>query len=115
MTWGLVPGSAAYDVALHALLLGFVMSMVFGHAPLIGPALLRVRLPFHAVLYLPLLLLHVGVLLRSASPLLGWAPGKAWGGGLSAGAIGLFVALLVVLGVSASMAARPAAGQGARP
>lgn len=115
LTWGLVPGSAAYDVALHALLLGFVMSMVFGHAPLIGPALLRVRLPFHAVLYLPLLFLHVGVLLRSASPLHGWAPGKAWGGALSAGAIGLFVALLVVLGVSASMAARPAAGQGARP
>ncbi len=102
LTLGLVPGTAGYDAALHALLLGFVVSMVFGHAPLIGPALLRVRLPFHSALYLPLLLLHVGVLMRLLGPVLAWTPGKVWGGALSAGAIGLFVAFLVVRGLSAA-------------
>src|SRR5581483_3470843 len=32
------PGGFAYDAALHALFLGFVMSMVFAHAPVIVPA-----------------------------------------------------------------------------
>ena len=39
---GLVPGTASYDAALHAIALGFVFSMVFGHAPIIFPAVLRV-------------------------------------------------------------------------
>ena len=39
--FGLQPGQASYDAALHALGLGFVFSMVFGHAPLIAPALLQ--------------------------------------------------------------------------
>ncbi|HMA32118.1 MAG TPA: hypothetical protein VKT00_09925, partial [Casimicrobiaceae bacterium] len=34
---GLHAGSAGYDAALHAVLLGFVFSMVFGHAPIIVP------------------------------------------------------------------------------
>ena len=36
------------------LLLGFVFSMVFGHAPIVLPAVARLRLPYHPVLYLPL-------------------------------------------------------------
>ncbi|MFB9895270.1 hypothetical protein [Planobispora takensis] len=43
---GLAAGPYLYDAALHALFLGFVMSMVFGHAPVILPAVLRVRLPY---------------------------------------------------------------------
>jgi len=39
-------GIGTYDAALHAVFLGFVMSMIFGHAPVIVPAVLRVRLPF---------------------------------------------------------------------
>jgi len=44
---GLAPGTPAYDAALHALALGFVFSMVFGHAPIIFPAVLRVAVPYH--------------------------------------------------------------------
>ncbi len=53
-----------YDAALHAVFLGFVISMVFGHAPVILPAVLRVRLPYHPILYAPLALLHASLLVR---------------------------------------------------
>ena len=84
---------AAYDAALHAIFLGFVFSMVFGHAPVILPAVLRVRLPYHPVLYLPLALLHASLALR----VLVSAPLGAWG---NAAAIALFIAtaLGLVLG-----------------
>src|SRR6266498_3023653 len=58
---GLRPGAASYDAALHALGLGFVFSMVFGHAPIILPAVLRVNVPYHPTFYGPLALLHVSL------------------------------------------------------
>jgi hypothetical protein len=64
------PGRPAWDAALHAWFLGFVFSMVFGHAPIIAPALLRVGLPYHAVFYVPLVLLHASVAARVAGSLL---------------------------------------------
>ena len=48
---GLAPGSPSYDAALHALALGFVFAMVFGHAPIIFPAVLRVAVPYHPTFY----------------------------------------------------------------
>lgn len=59
-------GWPARDAALHALSLGFVMSMVFGHAPVILPAVARVKLAFGPVFYAPLLLLHASLALRLA-------------------------------------------------
>jgi hypothetical protein len=61
---GLSPGGYIYDAQLHALFLGFVMSMVFAHAPVIVPAVLRVRLPFRPRFYLHLALLHASLALR---------------------------------------------------
>ena len=63
---GLVPGTASYDAALHAIALGFVFSMVFGHAPIIFPAVLRVAVPYHPTFYGPLVLLHGSLALRLA-------------------------------------------------
>lgn len=57
------PGPAR-DASLHALFLGFVMSMVFGHAPIILPAVLRVPLPYQPAFYAHLVLLHAGLGLR---------------------------------------------------
>ncbi len=88
---GLVPGSRAYDAALHALLLGFVFSMVFGHAPIIFPAILRVKMPWHPIFYVPLALLAGTLALRLAGDALGDA------GLLRAGAIGNAVALAAFL------------------
>lgn len=62
----LAPGSPSYDAALHAIFLGFVFSMIFGHAPIIFPAVLRVKIPYHPIFYLPLVLLHGSLLVRLA-------------------------------------------------
>lgn len=55
----------AYDTALHAVLIGFVLSIVFGHALIILPALTRIRVQYAPRLYVPLLLLHTSVALRT--------------------------------------------------
>lgn len=52
------------DAALHALALGFVFSMMLGHAPVILPAIARVKVLFGWVYYLPLALLHVSLVVR---------------------------------------------------
>lgn len=53
-----------YDTVVHATFLGFAISMVFAHAPVILPAVLRRPLPYRPVLWLPLALLHAGLVLR---------------------------------------------------
>jgi hypothetical protein len=57
-------GAPARDVALHALGLGFLASMILGHAPVILPAIARIKLQFGAAFYVPLALLHGSLLLR---------------------------------------------------
>ncbi|WP_205718332.1 hypothetical protein [Actinomadura sp. WMMA1423] len=83
-------GGGPYDAALHAVFLGFVMSMVFGHAPVILPAVLRVRLPFHPVLYAPLVLLHASLLVRLAGDLAGVSALRTAGGVLGEASLLLF-------------------------
>jgi hypothetical protein len=61
---GLVPGNQWRDAALHAILLGFVFAMIFGHAPIIFPAVAKVKIPYHPAFYLPLALLHLTVFAR---------------------------------------------------
>jgi hypothetical protein len=95
---GLAPGGAGYDAAVHALLLGFVFSMVFGHAPIILPAVIRLKLPFHRGFYLPLILLHASLALRLAGDALGDFPLRAQGALGNALAIGVF--LLTVVGTA---------------
>jgi hypothetical protein len=89
---GLAPGGPAYDAALHALLLGFVFSMVFGHAPIIFPAVLRVSLAYHRLFYAPLALLHASLALRLAGDAAGQFGWTRWGALLSALALLAFIA-----------------------
>lgn len=99
---GLAPGSAAYGAAMHALALGFVFSMVFGHAPIIVPALLRVAVPYHPGFYLPLALLHLSMLVRLGADAAGAQALSRAGGLLHA------VAILAFIAGTASAAARGA-------
>jgi nitrite reductase (NO-forming) len=94
---GLTTGGYLYDAALHALFLGFVMSMVFGHAPVILPALLRVRLPYRPVLYAPLALLHAAVAARVAGDLTALGPVRTLGGVLAVLALLLFAGCAVAV------------------
>jgi len=59
----------AYDAAVHAVAIGFVLSMVFGHAPIILPAVTGWRVRYGAAAYGPLALLHASVLLRVVADL----------------------------------------------
>jgi hypothetical protein len=57
-------GRPCRDAALHALGLGFVFSMMLGHAPVILPAIARVKLLFGWGFYVPLAMLHGSLALR---------------------------------------------------
>lgn len=57
-------GADFRDAALHGLALGFVFSMMLGHAPVILPAIARVKLRFGWFFYVPLAALHGSLALR---------------------------------------------------
>ncbi len=63
---GAVTDGPAYDAVIHAVFLGFTVSMIMAHAPVILPAVLRCRLPYHPVMIAPPVLLHVSLFLRLA-------------------------------------------------
>ena len=102
---GLWPGTPSYDAALHALGLGFVFSMVFGHAPIILPAVLRVNVPYHPTFYGPLALLHVSLAVRLAGEASGQFAWTRVGGLLNA----LALAAFIVSTVSAAVRGRRSA------
>jgi len=54
----------SHDAELHAIFVGFVFSMIFGHAPVIFPGVVGIAIPFRRVFYGHLALLHVGLALR---------------------------------------------------
>jgi hypothetical protein len=84
-----------YDAMLHAILLGFMLSMVFGHALIILPAVARVRLVYQPALYGPLAILHASVTLRVAGDLCLWPDVRMWSGPLTLVALIGFVATLI--------------------
>jgi hypothetical protein len=81
-----------YDMALHAVLIGFVLSMVFGHALIILPAVTRLRISYSPVLYAPLVILHVSLAMRIGGGLVGWNLLRQWSGAGTALAILTFAA-----------------------
>ena len=85
-----------YDAALHAFFVGFVFSMVFGHAPIILPAVLRVALGYTPWFYLPLAVLQLSLAFRVAGDLAGSYALRSAGSIGNAAAIALFVVIAVV-------------------
>jgi hypothetical protein len=59
-----------YDMILHAVFIGFVLSMVMGHALIIFPGLTGVELRYSPWLFAPLLVLHLGLAVRTLGGLL---------------------------------------------
>jgi hypothetical protein len=91
----------ARDAALHGVFLGFVFAMVFGHAPVIFPAIVRVRLPYHAAFYAPLLALHFSLALRVLGDGLSVHALRQWGGLLNALTLLAFIATMAASAWSA--------------
>ena len=87
-----MPG--AYDTMLHALFLGFVFSMVLGHAPIILPAVARLRVTFSAAFYAPLLILQASLLLRLGGSLLEDPEAQLSGAAGNAAALLLFAVIM---------------------
>lgn len=100
VAWGATAlGAPARDAALHAVGLGFVFSMIMGHAPVILPAIARIKLLFGPAFYLPLALLHASLLLRLAAGFtdFGW---RAHGALANALALTLFAVTAVVAAIA---------------
>ncbi len=88
LAWvGMAFGCPGRDIAMHALGLGFIVGMVMAHAPVILPAVARVKLLLGPWFYVPLLLLQVTLAVRLADP--AWRAAGALGNAL---ALALFVA-----------------------
>lgn len=92
------PGATAfsYDAAVHAITIGFVLSMVFGHAPIILPAVTGLRVRYSGFAYAPLALLHLSVVLRVGSDAFEWVDLRAMSGIITVLALVGYVATLAV-------------------
>ncbi|MBX2951726.1 MAG: hypothetical protein KF870_04435 [Leadbetterella sp.] len=54
-----------YDAVLHSFFVGFVLSMILAHAPIIFPGILGIKTtPFHPVMYVWLMGLHASLIIR---------------------------------------------------
>lgn len=70
-----------YDAVLHAFFIGFAFSMIYAHAPIIFPALLKkLHKPFHKILYVPVWATHALLLLRLYADYAGNWPLRKWTG-----------------------------------
>jgi hypothetical protein len=100
-----------YDAMLHTIFLGFVMSMIFGHAPIILPAVLARPMPYHRSFYAHWVLLHLSLALRIACDLASGSTAFSlwqWAGVLNVVAVLLFLFATARSILSASFAPRTA-------
>lgn len=84
-----------YDAVLHIVFVGFVISMIFGHAPIIFPAILGVPINFQPAFYIHLILLHTSLALRVVADYANLHTLRMWSGLLNEAAILLFIGMTV--------------------
>ncbi len=101
----------SYDAMLHSLFIGFVLSMIFGHAPIILPAFLGRMMPYRSSFSISLALLHASLLARIAGDLAGWAPLRQWGGLFNEISLLLFLVFLVTAIRNVQAGLQPSAAQ----
>ena len=53
-----------YDAGIHAITIGFVVSMLLAHAPVIIPAVARREVPYHPAMWIPFAFLQISLALR---------------------------------------------------
>ena len=93
--FGAVYAGPNYDAVLHSTFVGFVISMIFGHAPIIFPAILGTSINFSKAFYAHLILLHFSLALRIVGDLAGQAQLRMLGGLLNEIAIVFFLIVTV--------------------
>lgn len=95
LVFGAQVAGPRYDAVLHVVFVGFVISMIFGHAPIIFPAILGVPINFQPAFYLHLILLHASLALRVFADYANLHLLRMWGGLLNEVAILLFIGMTV--------------------
>jgi hypothetical protein len=95
LLFGAQAAGPRYDAILHVVFVGFVISMIFGHAPIIFPAILGVPINFQPAFYIHLILLHTSLALRVIADYANWHTLRMWGGLLNEAAILLFIGMTV--------------------
>ena len=121
--WALVPAlmwviappafdGYGYDAGVHAVTIGFVVSMLLAHAPVIIPAVARREVPYHAAMWVPFAFLQVSLALR----LLAGAREAAYpwrlGGTLGVVGVLLFVATTLTVTIRRARAVSREVGTG---
>jgi hypothetical protein len=96
LVFGVPVAGPHYDAILHALFLGFVVAMIFGHAPIIFPAVLARPMRFLPAFYVHLGLLHATLSMRVAGDLAGISVAVRWGGLLNVVTMLVFLANTVI-------------------
>ncbi|MFC1602070.1 hypothetical protein ACFL3U_00725 [Pseudomonadota bacterium] len=96
-----------YDAVLHTFFLGFIFSMIFGHAPVIFPAVLGRGMLYRPAFYIHVVLLHVFLTIRVIGDLTVEMLPRSVGGLLNALTLLVFV-LNTVLAIRAYLVAERA-------
>lgn len=103
---GSLVASPVYDTVVHSVTIGFTMSMIMAHAPIILPAVIRRPLPYRPFLWLPTVFLNIGLFIRLIGDVRGL--GVTW-------QIGGSILVLTILGFLIGAAGSSVAGQSKRP
>ena len=93
---GAIYAGPDYAAVLHSFLLGFVFSMIFGHAPIIIPALTGLQLKYTSVFYGHFALLHLALVYRMYGNLFGSFQARRWGALFNVIAVLLFLTITVI-------------------
>jgi len=93
---GALYGGPVYAALLHAFLLGSVFSMIFGHAPIIFPAVAGLRLDYSPIFYGHLALLQVTLAIRTVVNLSVAPAAQKWAGLFTVLAVLLFMVVTAV-------------------
>lgn len=91
-------GVISYDALIHSFFLGFIISMIFAHAPIILPSVLGLTFkPFHRILYVWVALFQLSLVMRITGGLFTISVWKLYGGIANGVAIILFLLSLMSL------------------
>ena len=87
------------DMALHALAVGFIMTMVIAHVCMIVPSVIRRPLPFHPLLWGAWALMQVGLLIRLLGAIRLYTP--LWKAGNLLNVLGILSMMMTVVYLAA--------------
>lgn len=110
LIYGGVPAGPIYDAILHTVFLGFVFAMIFGHAPLIFPSVLRRPMAYLPAFYIPLVSLHASLVMRVIGDMTGNLLLRQWGGLLNGLTLLLFLAITGIALVKGNSGVSPGLG-----